>query len=165
MRRSSSSDSCPRRLPLVSVGSAIATVTLLVFGPAGAPAATARAARTIFLSETGHLRLTSHHGFTLNEQGTASGAIKGKIYIHLNIVATNRVTAEVNIYPSGGSISGYAQAAYRVAGPTASFSGSFSVRRGTGVYRRAHGSGLRFTGTIQRSNDAVVVHLSGSMSY
>jgi len=122
------------------------------------------AARAITLHESGHLRLTSRHGFTLNERGSASGTITGTIYIHLNIVSTNRVTAEVNIYPSGGSLSGYAKASYHVAGPTAGFAGSMSIIRGSGGYGHARGSGLSFSGTIQRSNDAVTVHLSGAMS-
>lgn len=124
----------------------------------------ARAARTIALNETGHLHLTSHRHLTLNERGSASGTIRGTIYIHLNIISTNRVTAEVNIYPSGGSLSGYAKASYRVAGPTASFSGTMSITRGTGRYAHAHGSGLSFSGTIRRSDDAITVRLSGQMS-
>jgi hypothetical protein len=121
-------------------------------------------ARTISLNESGRLHLTSKHGFTLNEEGSASGTIKGRIYLHLKIVATNRVTAEVNIYPRGGSLTGYATARYGVAGATASFSGSMSIVRGSGSYRRAHGSGLGFKGTIKRSNDDVVVYLTGKMS-
>jgi hypothetical protein len=116
------------------------------------------------LNETGHLRLTSHRGFTLNEQGSASGTISGTIYIHLHVVSTNRVTAEVNIYPSGGSLAGYANASYHPSGGVASFNGTMSVARGTGRYSHAHGSGLSFTGTIQRSNDAVTVHVNGRMS-
>jgi hypothetical protein len=129
-----------------------------------AAAPVASASRTLSLSETGHLRLTSRHGFTLNEKGSATGTIRGTIYIHLHIVATNRVTAEVNIYPSGGSLTGYAHASYHVAGPTAGFSGTMSIARGTGRYGRARGSGLRFYGTIRRSDDAVTVYLSGRMS-
>jgi hypothetical protein len=165
MRHSWSSDNCLRRLRQGALGAALALIMSAAGGPAVSSAGSARAARTVSLNETGHLHLTSHHGFTLNEQGTASGTIKGQIYLHLNIVATNRVTAEVNIYPSGGSLSGSAQAKYSVAGATASFSGSFSIRRGTGVDSHARGSGLKFSGTIQRSNDAVTVHLSGTMSY
>ena len=67
---------------------------------------TAHAARTITLNETGQLHRTSHAGLKLNEQGSASGTIKGTIYIHLDVVSPNRVTAEVNIYPSGGSLTG-----------------------------------------------------------
>jgi hypothetical protein len=133
----------------------------------GAPAssvATARAAGTLSLSDTGHLHRTSHHGFTLDEEGSASGTISGTIYIHLKIVSTNRVTAEVSIYPGGSSITGYATADYRPSGAVASFSGTMTVERGTGRYSGAHGSGLSFTGTIQRSNDAITVHVSGRMS-
>jgi hypothetical protein len=131
---------------------------------ASAHADDAHAARTISLIETGHLHLTSHHGFTLNEQGLASGSISGTIYIHLNVVSTNRVTAEVNIYPSGGSLTGHATASYRPAGGVASFNGTMEVTRGSGRYRHAEGAGLSFAGTVQRSNDAVTVHVSGRIS-
>jgi hypothetical protein len=133
-------------------------------GPLAAGAATASAAGTVSLNDSGRLHLASHHGFTLNEQGLASGTISGTIYIHLNVVSTNRVTAEVNIYPSGGSVTGSASASYHPSGGVASFSGTMSVTRGTGRYSGAHGSGLSFTGTVQRSNDAVTVHVSGRMS-
>ena len=124
----------------------------------------ALASRTVSLNETGHLHLTSHHGFTLNEQGSASGTISGTIYIHLHVVSTNHVTAEVNIYPTGGSLTGYASASYHPSGGVASFTGTMSIARGTGHYGNAHGSGLSFTGTIQRSNDAVMVRVSVRIS-
>ncbi len=139
------------------------------FGPgvsrAGtSPAPSALAARTFSLNETGNLHLTSKQGFTLNEQGSASGSIRGTIYVHLRIVSTSRVSAEVNIYPSGGSISGSGTASYRRGSTTADFSGSLSIGHGSGSYAHAHGSGLSFSGTIARSNDAVTVHVSGSVS-
>ena len=121
-------------------------------------------ARSISLNESGALHLTSRHGFTLNEQGPASGTIRGTIYVHLKIVSTSRVTAEVTIYPNGGSITGYGTASYHREGATASFSGSLSINRGTGSYTHAQGSGLSFSGTMQRSNDAVTVHVSGRVS-
>lgn len=150
------------RLSTVAV-LAVSLGTVLLRADAS-PAATARAARTFSLSETGHLHLTSHHSFTFNEQGTASGTISGRIYIHLTVTSTNHVSAEVNIYPSGGSLTGKASAAYRSAGAVASFNGTMTVLRGTGSYSHAKGSGLSFTGTIQRSNDAVTVHVNGRMS-
>jgi hypothetical protein len=124
----------------------------------------ALAARTVSLRETGHLHRTSSSGLKLNEQGSASGTIHGTIYIHLNVVSPNRVTAEVNIYPSGGSLTGSSSASYHVNGGTASFSGKMSIKRGTGSYSHAHGSGLNFSGTIQRLSGAVTVHLSGKLS-
>jgi hypothetical protein len=131
---------------------------------AASHAAGAHIARTLSLSETGRLRLTSHHSFTLNEKGSASGTISGTIYIHLNVVSTNHVTAEVNIYPSSGSLTGHASASYHPAGGVASFNGTMAIVRGTGRYRHAHGSGLSFTGTIRRSDDAVTVRVNGRMS-
>jgi hypothetical protein len=124
----------------------------------------ARSAKTVSLNENGDLHLTSRHGFTLNEQGAGTGTISGTIYVHLKIVSTRSVTAEVNIYPSGGSISGYGTASYRREGATGHFSGSLSVERGTGSYNHAHGSGLSFSGTIQRSNYAVTVHVNGTVT-
>jgi hypothetical protein len=133
-------------------------------GAARTAAPSAHAARTLSLDESGRLHMTSKHGFTLNEQGSASGTIPGPIYVHLSVVSTNRVTAEVNIYPSGGSISGQGSASYLRGTTTASFSGSMTIGRGSGSYAHAHGSGLSFSGTIQRSNDAVTVHVSGRVS-
>ena len=133
-------------------------------GPAASTAATARAARTVEVSETARLHLTSHKGITLNEEGTASGTIKGKIYIHLQLRSGNRVFAEVNIYPRGGSLSGNGSASYRVVGAYATFSGTFTVTRGTGSYRHARASGMKFGGSIQRRTDAVSVMLSGRLS-
>jgi hypothetical protein len=129
-----------------------------------APDAVGHLARTVSLNESGNLHLTSRHGFTLNEQGTGTGSISGTIYVHLKIVSTSRVTAEMNIYLKGGSISGSATAAYRREGAKGSFSGSLSIDRGTGSYDHAQGSGLSFSGTIQRSNYAVTVHVSGTVT-
>ncbi len=135
-----------------------ATVASAVAQPA------AHAARTISLNEVARLRLTSKKGFTLNEQGTVGGTIKGTIYIHLRLVSNNRVTAEVNIYPSSGSLTGHGSASYTVRGSIASFFGSLAITRGSGSYARAHASSLRFSGSIQRRNDSVAVLLSGPLS-
>lgn len=141
-----------------------AAACTLALNAGGASGATAVAARTITLNESGRLHLTSHHGFHLNEQGTASGTIKGSIYIHLTVSSTNRVTAEVSIYPSNGSLTGYGTANYRANGGQATFSGTMSISRGSGHYAHAHASRLSFSGTIQRSNDATTVHVSGPLS-
>jgi len=142
---------------MVAVGS-------LTLGVSGAAVPVALVAGTFSLNESGNLHATSKHGFTLNEQGSASGTIRGTIYVHLTIVSTSRVTAEVNIYPRGGSITGYGTASYERGKATATFYGSASINRGTGSYAHAHGSGLSFSGTIARYTDAVAVHVSGRVS-
>ncbi|MBA3807908.1 MAG: hypothetical protein H0X28_05890 [Solirubrobacterales bacterium] len=141
-----------------------ALLALTLLYTVGSPASLA-AARTVSLSETGHLHLTSKHNFTLNEQGSASGTAPGTIYVHLTAVSSSRVVAEVNIYLHGGSLSGRGTASYHRSGATASFSGLLSIGRGTGSYARAHGSGLSFSGTIAESHDdAITVHVSGRVS-
>jgi hypothetical protein len=159
---------CPAVLASVGVG--VVGVCVMSAGTAGAVGvdrrpAVAKLARTISLNESGRLRLTSKKGFTLNERGSASGTIAGSIYIHLHLVSRTKVTAEVNIYPREGSLTGNGSASYHVVGGYATFSGTLSITRGTGKYARARASGLRFTGTIQRRDDSVSVHLSGSLSY
>jgi hypothetical protein len=132
---------------------------------APAPASSARAARTSTLNETGQLHLTSKHNFTLNEQGTATGTARGTIYVHLTLLSSSRAKAEVNIYPRGGSITGYATASYKRHGSTAAFSGTLSITHGSGSYARIRGSGLSFSGVIQEANkDAITVHVSGRVS-
>jgi hypothetical protein len=149
---------------------ALCLLTLGAFAPlsagerAGSPQ-WAHASRTIALNETGHLRLLSKHNFTLNERGTATGTVTGRIYVHLTAVSSTRVTAEVNIYARGASFSGSGNASYRRGSTTASFAGSMSINRGTGSYAHVHGSGLSFSGTIAESNhDAITVRVSGRVS-
>jgi hypothetical protein len=156
-----------------AIAPAVAVVALATSACAGAAVAAAAkvrsplasAARSVSLNESGRLHLTSKQGFTLNEQGTASGTITGTIYIHLHLTSTSKVTAEVSIYPSGGSLSGSGSAAYRVEGGVAAFTGTLAITRGTGKYAHARASGLRFTGTIERRSDAVSVRVSGPLSF
>jgi hypothetical protein len=126
--------------------------------------AAALSSRTISLNESAELHLTSRHGFTLNEQGSASGSVPGTMYVHLTIVSTTRVVAEVNFYPRGGSISGKAIAGYRRGSSTASFAGTMSIAHGTGSYAHARGSSLSFSGTIRRSDEAIAVQVHGTAS-
>lgn len=152
----------PRRLLIAAPGSLL--LLLLLASAGGADAATARAARTVNLSESGHLHRTRSSGVHLDEQGSISGPIDGTIYIHLKVYS-NHVSAEVNIYPHGGSLTATGSANYHVNGGYAPFSGTIAVTRGTGTYAHAHSGALRFAGSIQRSNDAVTVQLFGPLSY
>lgn len=145
--------------PRLVASTAACTVALALLA-----APTSLASKTFSLNENGNLHLTSKQGFTLNEQGPASGTVSGTLYVHLKIVSSTHVTAEIGIYPHGGSITCSGSAAYKREGATANFAGALSIDRGTGSYAKAHGSGLSFSGTIKRSNDAIAVHVSGTAS-
>lgn len=135
--------------------------------PVSSPASgRGRAARSVNLTESAQLHLASRHGLQLNEQGSVSGTIDGTIYIHLNETSRRSVLADVEVHASGGSLTGAGSAGYRLlGGGRAEFSGGLSITRGTGGYAHARAHNLRFTGSIQLSNDAVNATLSGPLSY
>jgi hypothetical protein len=166
MHYQSDRTSLPSRALIAGVTALVVLMVVVSLGPSvsRASAPTAHGAKTVSLNESGSLHLTSKHGFTLNEAGTASGTISGTIYVHLKIVSTSHVTAEVSIYPKGGSVTGYGTASYHKEKTSGDFSGTMTVNRGTGSYNNARGSGLSFSGTIQRSNDAVTVHVAGTVT-
>jgi hypothetical protein len=143
---------------------AAAAGTLALAGAPGASGSTATAARAITLNDTGHLRETSHKGFNLNFSGQATGSVAGTIYLHLRVISTNRFSAELSVYPHGSSMTGTASGSYRNNGATASFSGTLSISRGTGSYSGAHGSGISFSGAIQRANGSTSVRVNGHLS-
>lgn len=150
---------------LVAVGALAATGALALGGGAvGAWGSTAHAAGNLTLNDSGNLRETSHKGFNLYESGHASGTIPGNVSLHLDVISTNRVTAQLTVDASGGSMSGSASGSYRSNGPTASFSGTLSISSGTGKYAHAHGSGISFSGTIKRSSGSVSVKVDGKLS-
>ncbi len=155
-----------RRLTSLAAASVALVIALppAALGGTRADVSSASNARTISVSETGRLHLVHKHGFTLEEQGSASGTFSGTIYVRLTAISTSRVTAELSIHARDGWISGQASASYRNGRTVATFSGSMSLGHGTGSYAHAHGSGLSFSGTIQRSNSAITVHASGSAS-
>jgi hypothetical protein len=156
----------PPRLAVLLAATAALLAATATDVPPGADGATrpAHAAKTVSVSELGQLHLISKHGYTLNERGTASGTLKGTISVQLKIVSSSRVTAEVTIYPAGGSIAGHGTASYHQGHTAASFAGSLAVEHGSGSYDHAQGSGLSFSGTIAEANDAITVHVSGRFS-
>jgi hypothetical protein len=150
---------------LVAAAASLCTLVALQPLPAdGAGAPRAHPARTTSVNEQGQLHFVRKHGFTLYEQGTASGTIKGAISVVLKIVSTSKVTAEIKISPPGGSISAYGNARYHKGSTSAGFAGSLSIKGGTGSYDHAQGSGLSFSGTIASSDKAIAVHVSGDVS-
>jgi hypothetical protein len=146
-----------RALP-ISLAALLLAPTPATSTASGPPA---HADGSFLLDESANLRLTSKRGFTLNEQGTANGTVRGPIYVHLKIVSSSRVSAELSIYPRGGSITGFGTASYRRRSSDAVFSGTLSIARGSGSYSHARGSGLSFSGTIRRSDDAIAVRVRG----
>jgi hypothetical protein len=118
------------------------------------------------LKESASLHKVGGKGFTINESGNVSGSVKGKMTLTITVSGLTHVSAHLVVYPSGGgSINGSASGSYRVAGSIAHFSGSANLKGGSGKYKKANGSGLKFSGVVHRGSDAVSVSLSGKYSY
>jgi hypothetical protein len=145
---------------------ALATAAVVGTGAAGAAGPSAKAASTLNLSDSANLQLNNHKGVELKESGSAKGNLPGKIYIQLRLASSRTVTAKIQVYPSGGSISASAAATYRVVtSSSASFAGSLNITGGSGRYSKAKGSRLSFSGTVHRPSDSVSVHVSGKITF
>jgi hypothetical protein len=143
-------------------------VTLSLAGLALAASAqasfiSARAARTLNVSDEAHLHLSGTQGEVLLEEGAATGALPGTVKVRFTVGAT--VSGSFTIYPrGGGSLTGQGSARLRSTGAYASFGGSMTVSHGTGRYAQAYGHG-GFYGTVNRRTDALVVQTTGRLSY
>lgn len=148
---------------------AVALVTATAFGPgaAGAAAPSAKAARTLNLSDSANLVQNNKKGTELKESGTAKGTLPGQIYLQLRVGEGKVVTAQIQVYPnSHDSISASARATYHLNTSTyATFSGTLNITGGKGRYAKAKGSKLSFSGSVRRPRNSVSVRVSGKFSY
>ena len=136
-------------------------LTAQASGGTGKPAA--REARRVLLVETAHLKFTAEHGSALAERGRATGTYNAPVAVTLTIHPKS-VTAVVTIYPTGGSISGVANANYTIKGSYGYFGGTLTLRRGTGKYSHiseVNGKPLGFSGSINHYNFAMEVKAHG----
>jgi hypothetical protein len=124
----------------------------------------ARAARTLNVTDTAHLHLVEESGSLIAEEGAATGGLAGTVKARFNIGAT--ITAYYTIYPrGGGSISGYGRATLHSSGRYASFGGTLNVNHGSGRYAHAHGSGGLYGAIERRPPYAATVQTTGKLSY
>jgi hypothetical protein len=135
-------------------------VTAQASGTNGSPVA--QAARRVKLVEVGHLELSKEEGSAITEHGKATGTYKAQVTAAFTIHPKS-VTVFVRLSPGGGSITGTANANYKVVNGIGYFGGTFRLGRGTGKYRHASevaGKPLSFSGTINRESLEVEVKLN-----
>ena len=114
--------------------------------------------------DTVRLRLVRKNGNVIVQRGTATGTLPGRVKARFRTSLT-KVTGRITFKPyGGGSITmtavGYPSSTGRITG----LSGSMAVRRGTGKYRNALGSGT-FTGTANRKTWAATVNARANLTY
>jgi hypothetical protein len=148
---------------LAAWGVALSLTAIGLATPASGGTPSAREARRVMLVETAHLKFTSEHGSALAERGRATGTYNAPVSVLLTIHPKS-VTAVVTISPSGGSISGTANANYIVKGSNGYFGGTFTLRKGTGKYSHiseVKGKPLGISGVINRISFAMEVKAHG----
>lgn len=128
----------------------------------GRPAASA--ARSQHLTVTAHLHYIAARGSYLIEEGTATGALAGKIKARVRITAD--IAGTFTFYSRGGSVTGYGSAKLHESGSYASFGGTLSVAGGSGVYAHARGSGKLY-GVYNRRSPRLelTIQTTGTLSY
>jgi hypothetical protein len=129
-----------------------------------APSGHAAKRKSMTLSDTASLHLTRKNGNVIYEKGTATGTLPGTVTARF-VTGVTKVTGTVTFRPySGGSLTvsavGYPQSAKTIT----TFSGSLAVRKGTGRFKNALGSGT-FNGTANRKTWAVTVHATARITY
>jgi hypothetical protein len=157
-----------RTISLCALALALATTSAALLGvPAsGRSRLPARAARNVSLTERARLRFFSERGATLIERGTAYGTYNAPVVADLTIHSKS-VTATVTIYPRGGSITGSANANYKIVKNLGYFGGTFNLGHGSGRYRHVSEVGhkpLGISGIINRYNFEVEVKANGEIA-
>ncbi len=123
-------------------------------------------ARTVYLVEKARLKLSTEKGATITERGEATGTYRAPI-IAVFTIRSKSVVAHVTIYPTGGSITGSANASYKIVGNLGYFGGTFTLGHGTGKYAHiteADHKPLGISGIINRYNFETEVKANGRAS-
>jgi len=147
-----------------AVGILVGALTLWQAPVAGSARPVAQAAkRSLRVNATARLTLVKKNGSILRERGTVTGTPAGTVTARFNVSNVAKTTGTLTFRPyGGGSIT--VTAVVHPAGSVSRFSGNFAVRRGTGKYANAVGSGT-LSGTVNRRSWAVTATAKGTLTY
>jgi hypothetical protein len=137
------------------------TIAALAAFAAAAMSAPAQA-RTANGTDTARLHLVRQDESLLYEEGSASGALPGRMRAQVRVGSL--ITGSCTIYTAHGSITGRGSATPHGFGRYQSFRGTFTVTGGSGRYRHVHGH-TNLYGTFDRRSFALVVQTTGRLSY
>jgi hypothetical protein len=130
-------------------------------------ASSAIAARAIYVRDEGRLHYTGSSGSLLQEEGTATGTLPGKLRVRFVYTGTSlTVAAQFTITGSGWSLIGHGTGTLSDPNsPSPSFRGRMSITGGTGRYAHAHATGELFGVFYRRHHYALTVQTVGELHY
>jgi hypothetical protein len=146
------------RRPVIAAMAALATV-----GAAASALPTTAAARTANVSENVSLKLTKKSGSKLSHRGTATGTIPGSATAQSTLRGL-KLNGTVTIKTKRGNLRIKINGTARSSGVRTKFDGSATMDGGTGIYRRARGTG-KFNGVVNRSSWAATIRATGKLTY
>lgn len=139
----------------------LATVATVGLAGAAMPATTTAATATV--SETVNLKLTKKSGSKLSHRGTATGTIPGSATAQSTLRGL-KLNGTVTIKTKRGDLRIKISGTARSSGVRTKFDGSATMDGGTGIYRRARGTG-KFSGIVNRSTWAATIRATGKLTY
>lgn len=149
---------------ICAVLAALLCLCVVAAGGAAQPGAHAAKRKTLRITDTVSLHLVRKNGSVLYERGTATGTFPGAVTARFE-TSIAKVTGSITFYPSGGGTLTLNAVGYPTStGSIARISGTMAVRKGTGRFSRALGSGT-FTGSVNRRTWAVTVYARASLTY
>ena len=150
-----------RALRPLALALVCATATLLV------PQAWSATPKSRTLKASGDLvRTAKPSRFSTVQKGTLRGTPLGTGRMVLRSTLDKAtVTSTFTVTTSAGRVVGRATARLTLDGDTANYKGTATITSGTGRYRRARGSNIRFTGVGPVSATRTRISLSGRVTY
>lgn len=132
-----------------------------------APLAWGATAKSRALKASADLVQTAKPGrFSTVQQGTVRGTPLGTGRMVLRSTLKQAiVTSTFTLTTKAGRVTGRATARLTLDGDTAHYKGTATISSGTGRYRRARGSNIRFTGVGPVSAKRTRISLTGRVSY
>jgi hypothetical protein len=113
-------------------------------------------------TDTAHLHLVRQDETRLYEEGSATGALRGRMSAQLTVGAV--FAGRCTIYTASGSITGKGRATPHGFGRYQSFKGTLAITGGSGRYAHVRGR-TRLYGTFDRRTFSVVLQTVGKLSY
>jgi hypothetical protein len=150
----------PRLRRLITPRSAVA-LALITAALAAYPTSGIASGKQKFFYESSSMVVTKSRGSNIEARGRVTGTLNGAITIHFTIINFSRTVNSFTGSAGGSSLSGNGYSNYYVTGAISHFTGKMAITAGKGKYAAIRATGLKETGTMNRSAGTIKLSISG----